>query len=105
MNHIDPVSILLFISLIISTSLYSQKITVYGSVKDALTGENIIGAVILIKETNQVVITNNYGFYPFGKETQRIGIVPDIDINPTIQKIKKGQDELLEKAIEIINGQ
>ncbi|MGB3079913.1 MAG: S41 family peptidase [Saprospiraceae bacterium] len=42
-------------------------------------------------------------YYPDGKETQRIGIVPDIEIKPTIKGIKEGRDELLEKAIEIIN--
>ena len=44
-------------------------------------------------------------YYPDGKETQRIGIVPDIEIKPTIQGIKEGRDELLEKAIEMIKGQ
>ena len=44
-------------------------------------------------------------YYPNGKETQRIGIVPDIELKPTIQGIKEGRDELMEKAIEIINGQ
>jgi C-terminal processing protease CtpA/Prc len=44
-------------------------------------------------------------YYPDGKETQRIGIVPDIEIKPTIRGIKEGRDELLEKAIGIINGQ
>ncbi|MBI2966187.1 MAG: peptidase S41 [Bacteroidetes bacterium] len=43
-------------------------------------------------------------YYPDGKETQRIGIIPDIEIKPTIEGIKNGRDELLEKAIEIING-
>lgn len=40
--------------------------------------------------------------YPNGQETQRIGIVPDIEVHPTIKGIRKGQDELLEKAIEVI---
>lgn len=44
-------------------------------------------------------------YYPDGKETQRIGIVPDIELKPTIQGIKDGRDELLEKAIEIIEAQ
>ncbi|MGB4968906.1 MAG: S41 family peptidase [Saprospiraceae bacterium] len=44
-------------------------------------------------------------YYPDGKETQRIGIVPDIELKPTIPGIKKGQDELIEMAIKIINGQ
>ncbi len=42
-------------------------------------------------------------YYPDGKETQRIGIVPDVVVKPTILGIKEGRDELLEKAIEIIN--
>lgn len=41
-------------------------------------------------------------YYPNGEETQRIGIVPDIEVRPTIDGIKKGKDELMEKAIEII---
>jgi C-terminal processing protease CtpA/Prc len=42
-------------------------------------------------------------YYPDGKETQRIGIVPDIEVKPTIRGILEGKDELLEKAIETIN--
>ncbi|MBL4710225.1 MAG: peptidase S41 [Flavobacteriales bacterium] len=42
-------------------------------------------------------------YYPDGKETQRIGIVPDIEVKPSIQGINEGRDELLEKAIELIN--
>lgn len=42
-------------------------------------------------------------YYPDGTETQRIGIVPDIIVKPTIEGIRKGKDEVLEKAIEIIN--
>ncbi|MBM2814884.1 MAG: peptidase [Ignavibacteria bacterium] len=41
-------------------------------------------------------------YYPDGRETQRIGIVPDIEVKPTIDGIKMKKDELLEKAIEII---
>lgn len=41
-------------------------------------------------------------YYPDGKETQRIGIVPDIEVKPTIEGIRNGRDELLDKAIEVI---
>jgi C-terminal processing protease CtpA/Prc len=41
-------------------------------------------------------------YYPNGGETQRIGIVPDIEVKPTIEGIRNGRDELLEKAIQII---
>jgi len=43
-------------------------------------------------------------FYPDGSPTQRVGIVPDIEVKPTIQGIQEGRDELLEKAIEIIKN-
>jgi C-terminal processing protease CtpA/Prc len=42
-------------------------------------------------------------FYPDGKETQGIGIVPDIEVRPTREGIKKGIDELLEKAVQYIS--
>ncbi len=41
-------------------------------------------------------------YYPDGKETQRIGIVPDIEVKPSIEGIRNGKDELLEAAIKII---
>jgi len=41
-----------------------------------------------------------YGvFYPNKKETQRIGIVPDIEIKRTIVGIQQGKDEILERAL------
>jgi C-terminal processing protease CtpA/Prc len=43
-------------------------------------------------------------YYPDGKETQRVGIVPDIVVKPTIKGIKEGRDEVLEKALEMINA-
>ena len=41
-------------------------------------------------------------YYPDGRETQRVGIVPDIEVKPTIKGTIEGRDELLEKAIQII---
>ncbi|MEM1001958.1 MAG: S41 family peptidase, partial [Bacteroidota bacterium] len=41
-------------------------------------------------------------YYPDGTETQRVGIVPDIVVTPTIEGTKNGRDEVLEKAIQFI---
>lgn len=41
-------------------------------------------------------------YYPDGTITQRVGIVPDIEVKPTIEGIKNNIDELLDKAVEII---
>jgi len=40
-------------------------------------------------------------YYPDGRQTQRVGIVPDIEVIPTVLGIKAGQDELLERAIRV----
>ncbi|RED25163.1 C-terminal processing protease CtpA/Prc [Flavobacterium cutihirudinis] len=41
-------------------------------------------------------------FYPDGRETQRIGIVPDIEVKPTIKGIQEGKDEVLDRALLFI---
>ncbi|WP_082616515.1 S41 family peptidase [Massilia sp. Root418] len=38
-------------------------------------------------------------FYPDRRPTQRVGIVPDIEVLPTVQGIQAGRDEVLEAAI------
>lgn len=44
-------------------------------------------------------------YYPDGRETQRVGIIPDIYVTPTIEGVRNGVDKLVEKAIIIINEQ
>ncbi|WP_433814769.1 S41 family peptidase [Flavobacterium johnsoniae] len=41
-------------------------------------------------------------YYPDGRETQRIGIVPDIEVKPTIKGIQEGKDEVLDRALLFI---
>ena len=41
-------------------------------------------------------------FYPDGTPTQRVGIVPDHTVLPTIAGVKAGRDELLEYAMKLI---
>ncbi|MCL2074328.1 MAG: S41 family peptidase [Marinilabiliaceae bacterium] len=43
-------------------------------------------------------------YYPDGTETQRTGIIIDKEVKPTIRGIIEGRDEVLEKAIEIIEN-
>jgi C-terminal processing protease CtpA/Prc len=43
-------------------------------------------------------------FYPDKKPTQRVGIVPDVVVKPTIADIRAGRDPVLEKAIRLIVG-
>ena len=41
-------------------------------------------------------------FYPDGAPTQRVGIVPDVVVEPTIRGIQNGSDEVLERALQLI---
>ena len=41
-------------------------------------------------------------YYPDRRETQRIGIVPDIEVKPTIKGIQEGRDEVLDRALLFI---
>lgn len=38
-------------------------------------------------------------FYPDGTPTQRVGIVPDVEVRPTIRGIREGRDEVLEAGV------
>lgn len=54
------------LSLILSTlSAWAQNVNISGYVRDQLSGENIIGAVIYVVETGDIATTNNYGYYSF----------------------------------------
>lgn len=62
-----------FLFLLIINKAFSQndgkdlkgKATISGYVKDATTGEFLIGANIIIKETYKGTVTNTYGFFSF----------------------------------------
>ena len=43
-------------------------------------------------------------FYPDKSPTQKVGIVPDIEVWPTIAGIRDGRDEVLEEAVRAVMG-
>jgi C-terminal processing protease CtpA/Prc len=43
-------------------------------------------------------------FYPNKKPTQRVGMIPDVEVKPTIAGLRAGRDELMEEAIRQILG-
>ncbi len=50
----------------------------------------------------ETTITGMGAYYPDGRPTQRIGIVPDIEVKPTIEGIRSGKDEVLERALQYL---
>ncbi|HSI70062.1 MAG TPA: S41 family peptidase, partial [Gillisia sp.] len=73
--------------------------TVIGSTTAGADG-NI--STIMLPGGLQTFISGIGVYYPDGTETQRVGIVPDIEVKPTIDGIRNNRDELLEKAVEVI---
>jgi len=43
-------------------------------------------------------------FYPDRRPTQRVGIVPDVVVEPTIEAVRAGRDLVLEEALRLILG-
>jgi C-terminal processing protease CtpA/Prc len=41
--------------------------------------------------------------HPDGRQLQRIGLVPDVLVSPTIQGIREGRDEVLDRAVRYLN--
>ncbi|WP_158521382.1 S41 family peptidase [Chryseobacterium indologenes] len=76
--------------------------------KAKIIGSNSSGAngdVIMFKIADlDTRFTGLGAYYPDGRETQRIGIIPDIFIKPSIKGLKNGKDEVLEKALEYIKN-
>lgn len=70
--------------------------TVIGSQTSGADGPNYYFNIIKGFDSS---FTSAGVFYPNKKETQRIGIVPDIEVKPTIIGAQQGKDEILERAI------
>jgi hypothetical protein len=79
----------------------APKAKVIGSTTAGADGD--VSGIVLPGGIN-TMISGIGVYYPDGTETQRIGIVPDIEVKPTIQGVKDKRDELLEMAIKVING-
>jgi C-terminal processing protease CtpA/Prc len=41
-------------------------------------------------------------YYPDGRETQQIGLQPDVVVRPTLAGLRQGRDELRDRAVKLI---
>jgi C-terminal processing protease CtpA/Prc len=72
--------------------------------KAKIVGSNTSGADGDIIRFNIANLKTSFtclgAYYSNEKETQRIAIIPDIIIKPTIKGIKEEKDEVLDRALE-----
>jgi len=80
----------------------------FQAVKNAkVIGRNSAGAdggrdAFLVNPFFNAGYTGTAVFYPDGRQTQRIGIVPDIYVQPSLEDAKKKTDTILERAIKYL---
>ena len=72
-----------------------------------IIGDNSIGTDgnvnSIILPGNVVMTFTGIGYeYPDGLQLQRVGIIPDIKVLNSIEALKRGEDDLINKAIELI---
>jgi C-terminal processing protease CtpA/Prc len=79
----------------------SPNVKVIGSTTSGADGN--VSAITLPGGLN-TMISGIGVFYPNGAPTQRVGVKIDYKIYPTIKGISSGKDELLDKAIEVLNA-
>jgi C-terminal processing protease CtpA/Prc len=65
-------------------------------------GTNGATSSFLIQKNMLTYFSTDAIFYPDGRQVQRIGIVPDIYCNPSIEGIRQGRDEMIEEAVRYI---
>lgn len=78
----------------------APRATVVGSTTSGADGDTSVFDIVGGMRTR---ISGIGWYYADGRETQRIGIVPDVVVKPTIEGVRLLKDELLLKAIEIID--
>jgi C-terminal processing protease CtpA/Prc len=77
----------------------APNITVIGSQTAGADGNE---TTIPLVNGEKMIFSGVGIFYPDRKETQRIGIVPDIKVKPTVSDLQNKRDPLIEKGFEVI---
>ena len=60
---------------------------------------------IMLPGDFSTILTGLGVFYPNKRPTQRIGILPDVVVKPTLAGIRAGRDEVLERGLRVILGE
>ena len=87
-----------------------QTSTLSGTVRDAATGESLIGVTVFVPETNQGTVTNEYGFYSIGlaagEQTIRFTYLGYADVERTVDLTESVQLNIdmseSEEALEVV---
>jgi len=95
-----------FITLTTITAYAQKKATINGTVKDAASGETLIGASVTLQELPAVgTATNNYGFYSLAvTEGEYTVLFTCVGYNPVAQKIALHKNQVVNISLSAKNG-
>lgn len=85
------------------TGLFLKAATAITFVGSGTTGANGDVTEFILPGGITVRMTGQNVRFPDGRQLQRIGLIPDIEVRPTIRGFLAGRDEILEKAIAYLN--
>lgn len=87
----------IFLLAIISLSVSAQNFTLSGYIKDAKSGEAVIGSSIFLTNTKSGTSANNYGFYSISfKSSDTLGVVfSSLGYQPQIKKLLGRRNQTL----------
>jgi len=93
--------ILSILLLILTTSSFSQNYTISGSLRDGETGEDLVGARILVKDQPGIgVVTNVFGFYSLTLPKGNYTLIYQ-SISFSTVEFKVTLDKNIEKSLEL----
>lgn len=83
------------------TALFAQKSTINGFIRDAQSGENLIGATIYDTKSGKGVVANNYGFYSLTLPSDSIHLrVSFVGYNTQVFNVLLNKDITLDISLE-----
>ncbi|MBB6110747.1 hypothetical protein HDF23_003506 [Mucilaginibacter lappiensis] len=96
----------IFIILTTITAFAQKKATINGTVKDAVTGETLIGASVTLQEFSAVgTATNNYGFYSLSvTEGEYTLLFTCVGYNTIAQKVSLHKNQVVNISLSPQNG-
>lgn len=78
-----------------------KRFTVSGHIKDAGTGEDLLGATILVVELNNGTVTNEYGFYSVSlQQGQYTFKYSYVGYDPQVKKVDLSKDQVIDIRLE-----
>jgi C-terminal processing protease CtpA/Prc len=78
----------------------NYNVTLIGSNTSGTTGE---ATSVLVQKNVLTYFSSSAITYPSGNAIQRVGIVPDITVTPTIEGVQQRKDEVLDRAVQFIS--